>query len=154
MKRSKHFRKDVILARVIFAILVIVIGVLIGIGVSSLTKDKDNDDTQQTESQQTEEYDIPQYEETEVEIETETEVEVEVEEVVVYAKTTAQVRLRKEPNTNCEVVTSVPSGTKTLMLEEADGWYKVSYNGQEGYIRADYVEIVEETVSPDETGNE
>lgn len=152
MKRSKHFRKDVILARVIFAILVIVIGVLIGIGVSSLTKDKDNDDTQQTESQQTEEYDIPQYEETEVEIETET--EVEVEEVVVYAKTTAQVRLRKEPNTNCEVVTSVPSGTKTLMLEEADGWYKVSYNGQEGYIRADYVEIVEETVSPDETGNE
>lgn len=154
MKRSKHFRKDVILARVIFAILVIVIGVLIGIGVSSLTKDKDNDDTQQTESQQTEEYDIPQYEETEVEIETETEVEEVVEEVVVYAKTTAQVRLRKEPNTNCEVVTSVPSGTKTLMLEEADGWYKVSYNGQEGYIRADYVEIVEETVSPDETGNE
>lgn len=149
MKKSKHFRKDVIIARVIFGILVIVIGVLIGIGVSKLTKNTDNSDTQQTESQQTEIYDVPQYEETE-----EVEVETEVEEVVVYAKTTAQVRLRKEPNTNCEVVTSVPSGTKTLMLEEADGWYKVSYNGQEGYIRADYVEIVEETVSPDETGNE
>lgn len=147
MKKSKHFRKDVIIARVIFGILVIVIGVLIGIGVSKLTKNTDNSDTQQTESQQTEIYDVPQYEETE-----EVEVETEVEEVVVYAKTTAQVRLRKEPNTNCEVVTSVPAGTKTLMLEDADGWYKVSYNGNEGYIRADYVEIIEETVSPSEAG--
>lgn len=142
MKRSKHFRKDVILARVIFAILCIVVIALIWMGISTLMNKGKEDEPQETESQQTEIYDIPQIEDVEIV------TEIETEEVVYYAKTTAYVRMRKEPNTNCDVLASVPAGTKTDMLEETDGWYKVSYNGLEGYIRADYVEIIEETVSP------
>lgn len=148
MKKSKHFRKDVILARVIFGILCIIIGVLIGIGVSAISKTVKNNEGYQSESEQTENYGIPQFEETE-----ETEVETEaVEEVVVYAKTTAKVNMRVEPNTNCDIVASVPAGTKTLFIEETtvgtEKWYKVSYNGAEGYIRGDYIELVEETGSP------
>lgn len=142
MKRSKHFRKDVILARVIFAILCIVVIALIWMGISTLMNKGKEDEPQETESQQTEIYDISQIEDVEIV------TEIETEEVVYYAKTTAYVRMRKEPNTNCDVLASVPAGTKTDMLEETDGWYKVSYNGLEGYIRADYVEIIEETVSP------
>ena len=147
MKRSKHFRKDVILARVIFAILCIVIIVLIWMGVSALMDKVKEDESQETESQQTEIYDIPQFEDTE----DVTEPEDVADEVAYYAKTTASVRMRKEPNTNCEVLITVPAGTKTDIVEEVDGWYKFSYNGLEGYIRADYIEVVEEIVSPDVT---
>lgn len=148
MRKSKHFRKDVILARVIFAILCIAILTLISWGVSSLIKNNTVEDTQEMENQQTERYDIPQFDNTEDMV-----AEPDVtEEVVVYAKTTAQVRMRVEPNTTCDVVTTVPGNTKTLLLGEADGWYKVFYNDFEGYIRADYIELVEETVTKEPIG--
>ena len=41
MKRSKHFRKDVIITRIVFAVLCIVLGVLIGSGISALTKNSE-----------------------------------------------------------------------------------------------------------------
>ena len=144
MRKSKHFRKDVILARVIFAILCIAIIVLISMGVSALKKAANNGDTEETESQ-TQQYEIPEFEDTEEETETE---EV-IEEIVVYAKTTAKVNMREEPNTNCAILASVPAATKTLLVEEVDGWYKVVYNEKEGYIRADYIELVEEVVVND-----
>lgn len=144
MKKSKHFRKDVIMARIIFAVLCILIGVLIWIGINALIGTGDEEVPPETETQTETPY-IPPVEDTETVPETE---EV-VEEVIYYAQTTAQVRMRKEPNTNCEVILSVPANTKTDLLEEADGWYKVKYNGHEGYIRADYIQIVEEVVSPE-----
>lgn len=141
MKKSKHFRKDVIMARIIFAVLCILICVLIWMGIKALIGSNNEKEPPETETQ-TETIYIPPVEETETVPETE---EV-VEEIIRYAKTTAQVRMRKEPNTTCEVILSVPANTKTDLIEEADGWYKVSYNGREGYIRADYIEVVEETV--------
>ena len=148
MRKSKHFRKDVILARVIFGILCIVVGVLIGMGVSAIRDMSKEDNVKDTEQQQTQQYEIPQFEDTEDETE---EIIEPVEEIVVYAKTTAKVNMRQEPNTNCAVLASVPAATKTLLVEEVDGWYKVIYNEKEGYIRADYIELVEETVV-NETG--
>ena len=111
---------------------------------SALKKAANNGDTEETESQ-TQQYEIPEFEDTEEETETE---EV-IEEIVVYAKTTAKVNMREEPNTNCAILASVPAATKTLLVEEVDGWYKVVYNEKEGYIRADYIELVEEVVVND-----
>ena len=141
MKRSKHFRKDVIMARIIFAVLCILIGVLIWMGVNALLGSGEEKNPPETETQAETPY-IPPVQDTEPE----TEPQTEEVQTIRYAKTTAQVRMRKEPNTNCEVILSVPANTKTDLIEEADGWYKVSYNGREGYIRADYIEIVEEVV--------
>ena len=62
----------------------------------------------------------------------------------VYVKTTTQVRLRKEPNTSCATLDRIDGGTKLEVLETLDGWYKVNYNGQDGYVCATYTEIVEE----------
>lgn len=138
MKKSKHFRKDVIMARIIFAVLCILICVLIWMGIKALIGSNNEKEPPETETQ-TETFYIPPVEETESQPE-------EIVETIRYAKTTAQVRMRKEPNTTCEVILSVPANTKTDLIEEADGWYKVSYNGREGYIRADYIEVVEETV--------
>jgi len=141
MKKSKHFRKDVILARVIFGILCIVIGVAIGFGVSALSKALNDGKDEETQPQHKEEYEVPEIEDTEEETEPQP-----VEIVVVYAKTKAKVNMRVEPNTNCTVLASVPAGTKTQLVEEVNGWYKVIYNDTEGYIRADYIELVEEVI--------
>ena len=140
MRKSKHFRKDVILARVIFAILCLVIIVVISMGVSALKNALNSGNTD--EEPQTQQYDIPEFEDTE-EV---TEIEEVIDESVVYAKTTAKVNMRVEPNTNCAVLASVPAATKMSMIEEVDGWYKVVYEEKEGYIRADYIELVEEVV--------
>ena len=140
MRKSKHFRKDVILARVIFAILCLVIIVVISMGVYALKNALNSGNTD--EEPQTQQYDIPEFEDTE-EV---TEIEEVIDEIVVYAKTTAKVNMRVEPNTNCAVLASVPAATKMSMIEEVDGWYKVVYEEKEGYIRADYIELVEEVV--------
>ena len=56
-----------------------------------------------------------------------------------YMWTTDGVNLRSEPNTDCDVVTILEMGTQVRMIGEEDGWVKVSYNDQEGYIRADFL---------------
>ena len=113
MKKSKHFRKDVIIARIVFAVLCILIGVLIWMGISALVGSGEEKEPPETETQMESLY-IPPVEETEEE----TETEGIVEEVIHYAKTTAQVRMRKEPNTSCEVILSVPANTKTDLIED------------------------------------
>ena len=51
-------------------------------------------------------------------------------------------RLREEPNTSSEILTTLHTGTCVAVLEDArDGWYKVSYQDQTGYLSADYVEV-------------
>ena len=145
MKKSKHFRKDVILARVVFVIFCFLIIELTLFCISLVVNRAEGNYTQETEEQQTEIYDIPQIQDTESEIIEETEPEAEV---VYYVKTTASIRLRKEPNTDCAVLTGVPVGTKLKVIEETNGWYKVQHNGLEGYLSGDYVEVIEEMVSP------
>lgn len=158
MKKSKHFRKDVIMARVIAGVLVIVLIALLVFAVSLLTKPSgNNNDTQNTqstqntqgmnkdsESEETEPEPEPEVEpETEPEVEPETEPE-ENQDDTVYVTTTSQVRLRKEPNTECATLVLIEADTKLEVLEKLDGWYKVIHNGQEGYVSATYVEVVEE----------
>lgn len=152
MKKSKHFRKDVIIARVIAGVILLVLIVLLVLGISHLTKssgdDKNSQNSQNTENtegivpggqdtqeQETEDSQLPsESEETDTTYEPDT----------VYVETTTQVRLRKEPNTSCATLDRINGGTKLEVLETLDGWYKVNYNGQEGYVSASYAEIVEE----------
>ena len=156
MKKSKHFRKDVILARVIAGVILLVLIVLLVLGISMLTKssgkDKNTQNSQNTEN--TEDF-VPGNQDTEEEQTSNTETEdsepgpdenqdtTYVPEKI-YVETTTQVRLRKEPNTNCATLDRINGGTKLEVLETLDGWYKVNYNGQEGYVSASYTEIVEE----------
>lgn len=146
MKKSKHFRKDVIIARIIFAALCILIGVLIGTGISALTKNKgDNPDTQTPNTQMQTEND------TQITPNTEMESSIDdteaTPEIVYYAVPETEIRLREEPNTDCVTLAKIPAGTKLPLVEELEGWYKVTYEGMEGYISADYSSIVTEEVS-------
>ena len=160
MKKSKHFRKDVILARVIAGVVLIVVMALLISVVSLLTKesgqDKDSQNTPNTQQSQnvlpqkpdTEEVDDTedlvseeQSESTEVESETDSQPE---EEHKIYVKTTTQVKLRAEANTNCATLDRINGGTTLEVLEVLDGWYKVTYDGKVGYVSADYAKVVEE----------
>lgn len=140
MKRSKHFRKDVIIARIIFVTLCVLIGVLISSGISALMKSAGgNKDTPAPNTQIQTETDTQELQSSE---ETPTVEDTETPDAPVsYAVPSTEIRVRKEPNTNCEILARVPAGTKMLLLEELEGWYKISYEGIEGYISADYATI-------------
>ena len=157
MIKSKHFRKDVIIARIIFLCFCVLVTAAVAWGVSAMTDSPEGGGNSESESESnvlsSESESEPESESvTEPETETGTEPESQTEPteseepLKLYAEVTSNrnLNLRKEPNTTSEVLTSLPKGTKAEVIEELDGWFKVIYNGQEGYISSDFVKIVEE----------
>lgn len=49
--------------------------------------------------------------------------------------------LRQSPNTGSQVLTTANSGECIVVLDSEDGWYRVSYNLQVGYMSADYLSV-------------
>lgn len=63
--------------------------------------------------------------------------------VMVAEATSGGLRVRTEPNTDCEVLTTMAEGESLEVVEEMDGWIKVLLDDEEGYISADYAEVKE-----------
>jgi uncharacterized protein YgiM (DUF1202 family) len=139
---KKSHRRDVIIARIIFAVFLIVLIAAITMFVRYalarwVPKTPANTETQtETETQQYFVIDPNQPETQEPEAET---------QVAVMVQTTRRVNLRTEPNTDCEVVTVLESGTTLELQEESDGWALVDYDGQTGYVSTDYITAIEQT---------
>ena len=55
--------------------------------------------------------------------------------------TATALNIRARPNTNSQILTTVPQGTTLNILGSADGWYTVNYNGITGYVSAQYVNV-------------
>jgi uncharacterized protein YgiM (DUF1202 family) len=53
--------------------------------------------------------------------------------------TASALNMRSSPSTSAAVVTCLPKGTTVLVTDSADGWYRVAYQGLEGYMSADYL---------------
>ncbi len=51
--------------------------------------------------------------------------------------------LRAEATTLSTALTTIPNGTFLLVEDCLDGWYQVSYDGQSGYVSADYADFAE-----------
>lgn len=133
---KKSHRKDVIIARIIFAAMcVALVAIIIGLVmlVRAHKSDKATQQREQTQTQTQSEEWVPDV----VEPETQTQTPEVVE--MTYMWTTDGVNLRSEPNTDSAVVTVLGVGTQVRMIGEEDGWVKVSFNDQEGYIRADFL---------------
>lgn len=133
---KKSHRKDVIIARIIFAAMcVALIAIIIGLVmlVRAHKSDRATQQMEQTQTQTQSEEWVPDV----VEPETQTQTQEVVE--MTYMWTTDGVNLRSEPNTDSAVVTVLGVGTQVRMIGEEDGWVKVSFNDQEGYIRADFL---------------
>ena len=165
MKKSKHFRKDVIIARLIFLCLCAILVAGIVWLVSKFTESSNPGDSEGQSSQQGGlldseselESDSESGTEETSEIESETDSETEKDStnpsesetqapVKRYVQVTSRsnLNLRAEPNTTSTVLTSLPTGAKAELIEEVNGWYKVSYRGKVGYLKATYAKLVEE----------
>jgi uncharacterized protein YraI len=56
-------------------------------------------------------------------------------------KSSSGANMRKGPGTNHTALASIPAGANVKVLEKnSDGWYKVEYNGQTGYVAGELVE--------------
>lgn len=71
--------------------------------------------------------------------------------------TTGNVNFRQGPGTGYSKVsgcTKVPKGSTVTILEQTNGWYKVTYKSYTGYLSADYVAVAGSGVNtPGSTGN-
>ena len=56
--------------------------------------------------------------------------------------TTTGVKVRTEPNTDCRVLAVLDAGTQVSYKGEADGWVNIDYNGEDAYIKSDFVQPV------------
>ena len=56
--------------------------------------------------------------------------------------TTTGVKVRTEPNTDCRVLAVLDAGTQVTYKGEADGWVNIDYNGEDAYVKSDFVQPV------------
>ena len=137
---KKSHRKDVIIARVIFAVvLLLLIALIVGavIMIRGHMAEKSAQESQGvivTENSQ-EQQPVVDTQTSEPEITTE---DTQAPNPVV--QTTTGVNLRKEPNTECEVLTVLDQGTMLELIGEEDGWAVVDYQGQIGYVKIEYLQ--------------
>lgn len=67
---------------------------------------------------------------------------VEIAEYVATSNT-GGLRVRVEPNTDCEIIYQLADGEEVAILDNTqdDDWIKVDVDGDEGYVSAEYVDV-------------
>ena len=60
-----------------------------------------------------------------------------------YARFEQVTNVRKGPGTDTGVVDQAPKNETCFIIGYNNGWFKVSYNGQRGYVRSDLVTMLE-----------
>lgn len=69
------------------------------------------------------------------------------------------VRMRENPTTSSKIIRDLDEDNKVEVLEKEGDWYKVTYKGDEGYVKEDYIKLkgelesskVEEVVENEKT---
>ena len=51
------------------------------------------------------------------------------------------VNVRAEASTGADVLGKINKGTEYTVLDKTGGWFKISYNGNDGFVSADYFEV-------------
>nr|WP_294680521.1 C40 family peptidase [uncultured Anaerotignum sp.] len=67
--------------------------------------------------------------------------------VTAFAATTGQasgtnVNVRAAASTSANALGKINKGTEYTVLDKADNWFKISYNGTTGYVSADYFSVI------------
>ncbi len=161
---KKSHRKDVIIARIIFAFIVVILVALIVFGIKAIMKyraekeipigtESQTTETVPTETAPTElpgEDDNSEWivddtatEDTEQPQETQT-TEEEPEPAAVTLKAMYGVNIRAGAGTDNDILGSVPEGdTATLLEERDDGWGYIQYGDLTGYVYLEYFLILD-----------
>ena len=67
--------------------------------------------------------------------------------------TASALNLRGEPNTSSSILSCLPRGTVVLVTGDTDGWYKVWYRGESGYMSKQYLSFSTESNAEFGTGS-
>jgi len=65
--------------------------------------------------------------------------------------TTDTLRLRKDASTSASILGLLSMNDKVEILEEENGWYKVKAGEEEGYVYGEYIKVLEEKTTPEQT---
>lgn len=136
--KASH-RKDVIIARLIFAAICLFLIALIATIVITITskggKKKEQDKTQQNVAS-----------ESEADSDSDTEIgaiylpqQTTEGTEKTYVTTTSSVNMREKPDKNANIVTVIAQDVKLEFVSEDNGWTQVIFQGQTGYVSSDYV---------------
>lgn len=136
--KASH-RKDVIIARLIFAAICLFLIALIATIVITITskggKKKEQDKTQQNVASESE---------------TDSDSDTEIGAIYLpqqttegtektYVTTISSVNMREKPDKNANIVTVIAQDVKLEFVSEDNGWTQVIFQGQTGYVSSDYV---------------
>lgn len=135
--KASH-RKDVIIARLIFAAICLFLIALIATIVITITSKKGGEKKEQDQAQQN------------VASESETDSDTEIGAIYLpqqttegtektYVTTTSSVNMREKPDKNANIVTVIAQDVKLEFVSEDNGWAQVIFQGQTGYVSSDYV---------------
>lgn len=77
---------------------------------------------------------------------------------VSYAETatviTETLRLRKEPTTDSNILRNLDEGDKLEVISKEGDWYKISFDGYEGYVAAEYIRLDQDIPSTTDENNQ
>lgn len=59
------------------------------------------------------------------------------------------VNFRKAPEDRAKIITRIKNRTMIEVLNHSDGWYHVSYEGKEGFIKEPFVQVLSESIGKD-----
>lgn len=59
-----------------------------------------------------------------------------------------RLNVRKEPTTKSDVMTRIPKGEMITLEGVVDGWYKVRYNGYDGYVSSEFITVSSQVDKP------
>ena len=135
--KASH-RKDVIIARLIFAAICLFLIALIATIVITINskggKKKEQDKVQQNAVSESE---------TDSAGDSDTEIGAiylpQQTTEKTYVTTTSSVNMREKPDKNANIVTVIGQNVKLEFVSEDNGWTQVIFQGQTGYVSSDYV---------------
>lgn len=61
---------------------------------------------------------------------------------VVYSEDGNPVKMRQTPSTRLDYIAKVPIGDQVEVLESADGWSTIRWNGQHGYMMSQFLRVI------------
>ena len=73
---------------------------------------------------------------------------------IVYSEDGNPVRMRKAPTTASETIVKVPKGAQVEVVENAEGWSTILWNGKRGYMMSEFLRVVGMVPSEDDTSFE
>ena len=56
-----------------------------------------------------------------------------------YVTPSIGLNMRSGPGTGYSIIGAIPCGGRVEILSESNGWYRINYNGNTGYVCGDYV---------------